>query len=100
MAKKSMIAREKKRQTLVVKYAEKRRNVLSAIKQSTDFSETLSLQRKLQKMPTNSAKTRIRNRCWKTGRSRGVFRDFGLSRHVLREMAYEGLLPGVTKASW
>jgi small subunit ribosomal protein S14 len=100
MAKKSMIAREKKRQTLVVKYAEKRKNVLSAIKQSTDFSETLSLQRKLQKMPTNSAKTRIRNRCWKTGRSRGVFRDFGLSRHVLREMAYEGLLPGVTKASW
>jgi small subunit ribosomal protein S14 len=100
MAKKSMIAREKKRQTLVVKYAEKRKNVLSAIKQSTDFSETLSLQRKLQKMPTNSAKTRVRNRCWKTGRSRGVFRDFGLSRHVLREMAYEGLLPGVTKASW
>lgn len=95
-----MIAREKKRQTLVVKYAEKRKNVLSAIKQSTDFSETLSLQRKLQKMPTNSAKTRVRNRCWKTGRSRGVFRDFGLSRHVLREMAYEGLLPGVTKASW
>jgi small subunit ribosomal protein S14 len=100
MAKKSMIAREKKRQTLVVKYAEKRKNVLSAIKQSTEFSETLSLQRKLQKMPTNSAKTRVRNRCWKTGRSRGVFRDFGLSRHVLREMAYEGLLPGVTKASW
>jgi small subunit ribosomal protein S14 len=100
MAKKSMIAREKKRQTLVVKYAEKRKNVLNAIKQSTDFSETLSLQRKLQKMPTNSAKTRVRNRCWKTGRSRGVFRDFGLSRHVLREMAYEGLLPGVTKASW
>jgi small subunit ribosomal protein S14 len=100
MAKKSMIAREKKRQTLVVKYAEKRKNVLSAIKQSTDFSETLLLQRKLQKMPTNSAKTRVRNRCWKTGRSRGVFRDFGLSRHVLREMAYEGLLPGVTKASW
>jgi len=100
MAKKSMIARETKRQKLVVKYAEKRKNVLTALKKSTDFAETLELQKKLQKMPTNSAKTRLRNRCWKTGRSRGVFRAFGLSRHVLSEMAYEGLLPGVTKASW
>lgn len=100
MAKKSMIARERKREKLVNKYAEKRSNLLAALKTSTDFSERLELQRKLQKIPTNSAKTRLRNRCWKTGRSRGVFRDFGLSRHVLREMAYEGLLPGVAKASW
>ena len=100
MAKKSMIEREKKRQTLVIKYSEKRKNLLAALKQCTDFSDTLELQKKLQKLPTNSAQNRVRNRCWKTCRSRGVYSDFGLSRHVLREMAYEGLLPGVTKASW
>jgi small subunit ribosomal protein S14 len=100
MAKKSMIEREKKRQKLVLKYAEKRQNLLSEIKLSKSFSETLTLQKKLQKIPQNSAANRVRNRCWKTGRSRGFYRDFGLSRHVLREMTHEGLLPGVAKASW
>jgi small subunit ribosomal protein S14 len=100
MAKKSMIEREKKRQKLVLKYAEKRQNLLSELKISQSFSDTLNLQRKLQKIPANSAPNRVRNRCWKTGRSRAFYRDFGLSRHVLREMAHEGLLPGVTKASW
>ena len=50
--------------------------------------------------PGNSLPIRLKNRCWKTGRSRGFYRDFGLSRHVLREMAHECLLPGVIKASW
>jgi small subunit ribosomal protein S14 len=100
MAKKSMIEREKKRQKLVLKYAEKRQNLLSEIKLSKSFSETLTLQKKLQKIPQNSATNRVRNRCWKTGRSRGFYRDFGLSRHVLREMTHDGLLPGVAKASW
>ena len=95
-----MIEREKKRQKLVLKYAEKRSNLLNAIKLSNSFSETLQLQKKLQKLPVNSSQNRVRNRCWKTGRSRAVYRDFGLSRHVLREMAHEGLVPGVTKASW
>ena len=54
----------------------------------------------LQKFPRNSLPIRIKNRCWKTGRSRGYYRDFGLSRHVVREMAHEGALPGVIKASW
>ena len=100
MAKKSMIEREKKRQRLILKYREKRRNLLNAIKTSDSFSETLMLQKKLQKLPLNSAPNRLRNRCWKTGRSRAFYRDFGLSRHVLREMAHEGLLPGVIKSSW
>ncbi len=100
MAKKSMVEREKKRQRLVLKYREKRRNILNALKTSNSFSETLLLQKKLQKIPLNSAANRLRNRCWKTGRSRAVYRDFGLSRHELREMAHEGLLPGVIKSSW
>tara|TARA_B100000768_G_scaffold179006_1_gene195812 strand:- start:379 stop:681 length:303 start_codon:yes stop_codon:yes gene_type:complete len=100
MAKKSMVEREKKRQRLVLKYREKRRTLLNAIKTSNSFSETLILQKKLQKIPLNSATNRLRNRCWKTGRSRAVYRDFGLSRHELREMAHAGLLPGVIKSSW
>ena len=100
MAKKSMVEREKKRQRLVLKYREKRRDLLNAIKTSNSFSETLILQKKLQKIPLNSAANRLRNRCWKTGRSRAVYRDFGLSRHELREMAHAGLLPGVIQSSW
>ena len=100
MAKQSMIQREKKRIKLTAKYSEKRKMLLQALKITTAFSETLDLQKKLQKLPHNGTKTRIRNRCWKTGRSRAFYRNFGLSRHVLREMAHEGLLPGVIKSSW
>ena len=56
--------------------------------------------KKFEKLPRNSSPSRNRNRCWVTGRSRGFYRDFGLSRHVLREMAHEGLIPGLTKSSW
>ena len=100
MAKKSMIEREKKRITLEKKYALKRAKLLKEYKEEENFNGKLQIHAKLQKLPRNSAKTRIRNRCWKTGRPRGVFRDFGLSRHVLREMAHQCLLPGVTKSSW
>jgi len=100
MAKKSMIEREKKRIRLERKYALKRTNLLNLYKNETRFNQKLEIHSKLQKLPRNSAKTRIRNRCWKTGRPRGVFRNFGLSRHVLREMAHQCLLPGVTKSSW
>jgi small subunit ribosomal protein S14 len=95
-----MIEREKKRIKLQKKYALKRISLLSKYKNEESFSKKLELQSKIQKLPRNSAKTRIRNRCWKTGRPRGVFRDFGLSRHVVREMAHQCLLPGVTKSSW
>jgi small subunit ribosomal protein S14 len=100
MAKKSMIEREKKRQKLVDKYAQKREELKAQIAQSSSQQEKMNLHRQLQQLPRASSQTRLRNRCWVTGRSRGYYRDFGLSRHVLREMAHEGLLPGVTKSSW
>ena len=56
--------------------------------------------KKLQKLPRNSAPTRVRNRCWKTGRPHGYFRFFGLCRNAVRELAHDCVLPGVTKASW
>jgi len=100
MAKKSMIEREKKRIKLERKYALKRSTLLKKYQKEDNFHLKLELHSKLQQLPRNSSKTRIRNRCWKTGRPRGVFRDFGLSRHVFREMAHQCLLPGVTKSSW
>ena len=100
MAKKSMIEREKKRIRLEKKYSLKRTRLLEEYQNEKSFTGKLEIHSKIQKLPRNSAKTRIRNRCWKTGRPRGVFRDFGLSRHVLREMGHQGLLPGITKSSW
>jgi small subunit ribosomal protein S14 len=100
MAKKGMIEREKKRIKLNNKYELKRTNLLNEFRMTKDFNSKLKVHSEIQKLPRNSAKVRIRNRCWKTGRSRGYYRDFGLSRHVLREMAHNCLLPGVTKSSW
>jgi small subunit ribosomal protein S14 len=100
MAKKSMIQREKKREHLVNKYSEKRNNLKKKIKESSFLEEKIELHRKLQQLPKNSAAVRLHNRCLITGRPKGYFRDFGLSRHVLREMAHECVLPGVTKSSW
>nr|YP_009314970.1 Ribosomal protein S14 [Scinaia undulata]SCW23425.1 Ribosomal protein S14 [Scinaia undulata] len=100
MAKKSMREREEKRIKLVNKYNEQRNKLRNQINTCGSFQEQLNLQEKLQKLPRNSSKTRLRNRCWLTGRSRGFYRDFGLSRHVLREMAHECLLPGIRKSSW
>ena len=95
-----MIEREKKRIKLHKKYALKRSSLLREYQSEKSFNLKLELHSKIQKLPRNSAKTRIRNRCWKTGRPRGFYRDFGVSRHVLREMAHQCLLPGVTKSSW
>ncbi len=95
-----MIEREKKRIKLHKKYALKRSSLLKKYQAAESFNVKLELHSKIQKLPRNSAKTRIRNRCWKTGRPRGFFRDFGVSRNVLREMAHQCLLPGVTKSSW
>ncbi len=100
MAKKSMIEREKKRRKLVAKYAEKRQTLKEQFAAATSQQEKMTIQRELQKLPRNSAPSRLRNRCWVTGRPRGHYRDFGLSRNVFREMAHEGLLPGVVKSSW
>ena len=100
MAKKSMIEREKKRLKLTIKYKEKRKKLITEYQNTRDFNSKLKIHFKLQKLPRNSTKIRIRNRCWKTGRPRGYYRDFGLSRHVLREMAHYCLLPGIKKSSW
>ena len=101
MAKKSMIQRELKRQRLVMKYAKKRELLKKQINSvATSLKEKLALHRKLQQLPRNSSSVRLHNRCMVTGRPKGYYRDFGLSRHVLREMAHQGLLPGVQKASW
>jgi len=100
MAKKNMIQRKIKRQKLEKKYYLKRLAIKENLKGTTSFAEKMELRQKLQEMPRNSAAVRSRNRCWLTGRSRGYYRDFGLSRHVFREMSHECLLPGVTKSSW
>jgi small subunit ribosomal protein S14 len=100
MAKQNMIQREIKRIKLVKKYSKKRTEILLNLKETKTLSEVFKWQKKLQSLPNNSLPIRVRNRCWKTGRCRGFYRDFGLSRHVIREMAHQCLLPGVTKASW
>ena len=100
MAKKGMLEREKKRKKLVLKYSEKREFILNELKKVKSLEEIFILNEKLQKLPRNSSKTRLRNRCWKTGRPRGYFRYFGLCRNAVRELAHDCLLPGVIKASW
>jgi small subunit ribosomal protein S14 len=100
MAKQSMIQREKKRTRLVGKYAAKRTSLKNELKDVASFSERVNLYKKFERVPRNSSPSRQRNRCWVTGRSRGFYKDFGLSRHVLREMAHDGLIPGLTKSSW
>ncbi|MDR9402699.1 MAG: 30S ribosomal protein S14 [Halothece sp. Uz-M2-17] len=100
MAKKGMIEREKKRQELVDKYADKRAELKEQIRTSTSPRERFQLQRELQRLPRNSSRTRLHNRCNVTGRPRGYYRDFGLSRNVFREWAHKGYLPGVVKSSW
>jgi len=100
MAKRSIIEREKKRLKLVTRYKQRRQNLLLDFKQTSNFSNKQLIHQKLEKLPRNSCQIRLRNRCWITGRSRGIYRDFGLCRHMFREMAHSGLLPGVRKASW
>ncbi|GAB5493859.1 MAG: 30S ribosomal protein S14 [Phototrophicaceae bacterium] len=89
MAKKSSIAKQKKRQKMVEKYAEERKR----LREVGDWEG-------LAKLPRNSSPTRLRNRCRVTGRSRSYMRRFGLSRITFREMALKGEIPGVTKSSW
>ena len=100
MAKKSSIEREKKRTIMIAKYADKRQALLEEFRSAATQREKLEIHRHIQQLPRNSAPSRHRNRCWVTGRSRGVYKDFGLSRNVMREWAHQGLLPGVVKSSW
>ena len=100
MAKKSRIQRENKRQALLDKYADKRADLKDQFDQAANQMDKMAIHRELQQLPRSSSRTRLRNRCWATGRPRGYYRDFGLSRNMMREMAHEGLLPGVVKSSW
>jgi small subunit ribosomal protein S14 len=100
MAKQSMIQREEKRDRLILKYDARRKALKQELKKASGYQMKLTVYKKLENLPRNSAPIRHRNRCWATGRSRAFYRDFGLSRHVLREMAHEGLIPGLTKSSW
>ena len=101
MAKKSAIAKNKKRRRMVEQYKEKRAELKAIwLDESQPDEEREAAQRKLNKMPRNSSAVRIRNRCALTGRPRGYYRKFGLSRIALRDGALRGDLPGVIKASW
>jgi len=95
-----MIQREKKRERMVTKYRVKRESIKQQLKEINSFQERVALYKKFERIPRNSSPSRQRNRCWVTGRSRGFYRDFGLSRHVLREMGNDGLIPGLKKSSW
>ncbi len=101
MAKKSMIAREKKRALTVARYAEKRA-AIKAILRDTNVSdeEKWDAQVKLQKLPRNASPVRQQRRCQVTGRPHGVYRKFGLCRNKLREAAMRGDVPGLVKSSW
>lgn len=101
MAKKSMIAREAKRKRLVAKYAEKRAALASTIADPNSTQEQREeALLKRQKLPRDSSPCRGQNRCRVTGRPRGFYRKFGLSRNKLREAAMRGDVPGLVKASW
>lgn len=89
MAKKSIIARDEKRKQMIIKYAQKR----AELKAMGDLEG-------LARLPRNSSRTRLTNRCMETGRSRGYMRQFGLSRISFREHASKGEIPGITKSSW
>jgi small subunit ribosomal protein S14 len=101
MAKTSMVEREKKRAKLVKRYASRRAELKrAAVNPKLSYDERLEAQHKLQKLPRDASPSRQRNRCELTGRSRGVYRKFGLARNKLREATMRGDVPGLRKASW
>jgi small subunit ribosomal protein S14 len=101
MAKTSVIMRQRKRERVVAKYASRRAQIKALIKDSKcSPEERWRAQQLLQALPRNASPVRLRNRCQVTGRPRGVYRMFGLSRCVLRIHAMRGELPGLKKASW
>jgi small subunit ribosomal protein S14 len=101
VAKTALIQRELKREKLVAQYAKKYeelKSIANDAKKGDD--ERMAARLALQKLPRNANPTRQRQRCELTGRPRGTFRQFGLARHKIRELAFEGSIPGITKASW
>ena len=101
MAKLSLINRQDKREKLVQKFAAKRAALEAIVAdQSKTHEEQMAARIALQQLPRNANPTRLRNRCAMTGRPRGTFRKFGLARSKIRELAFRGEIPGVTKSSW
>jgi small subunit ribosomal protein S14 len=101
MAKKSSIEKNKRRRALVARTAERRMELKNITRdRSADPAERFEATLQLAKLPRNSAQVRIRNRCALSGRPRGYYRKFGLSRIALRELASVGMIPGVVKSSW
>ena len=101
MAKQSSIQKNNNRKRIVEKFSKKRQNLKKKIMQKDlSMEERFKIQSKLNDLPRNSSKIRVRNRCEITGRTRGVYRKFGLSRIKIRELSMAGSLPGVVKSSW
>jgi small subunit ribosomal protein S14 len=101
MAKKSMVMRERHRETAVKRYAAKRAELKELIRNpKTSDDDKLEAQKKLQKLPRDANPIRLRNRCALTGRPHGFYRKFGLGRTKLRETTMRGEIPGLRKASW
>ena len=101
MAKKSSVNRNKKRIRMSLKFASKRRKLKSIVmNKKLGLEERFSAQIKLSKLPRNSSKIRVRNRCQITGRPHGVYRKLKISRIALRELGLEGKIPGMVKSSW
>ena len=101
MAKQSSIQKNNNRKRIVAKFNKKRQNLKKKIMQKDlSIEERFKIQSKLNDLPRNSSKIRVRNRCELTGRTRGVYRKFGLSRIKIRELSMAGSLPGVVESSW
>jgi small subunit ribosomal protein S14 len=101
MAKTSQVMRDLRRKRLIEKYAERRAELRKKLKDPTvSMEEKLELQTEFAKLPRNSCPTRLNRRCAVSGRARGYYRKFDISRIALRELALRGMLPGVRKSSW
>ena len=101
MAKKSQVNRDRKRQALIQKHAEKRAELRKRLNDpEVSIEEKLEIQEQFAKLPRNSCPTRLNRRCAVSGRSKAYYKKFGISRIALRELALRGQLPGVRKSSW
>ncbi|MDH3518877.1 MAG: 30S ribosomal protein S14 [Myxococcales bacterium] len=101
MAKQSQVLRDLKRKRLIAKFAERRAALRRTLKdRNASIDEKLEAQERFAKLPRNSCPTRLKRRCEVSGRARGYYRKFGISRIALRELALRGQLPGVRKSSW
>ena len=101
MAKLSQVLRDEKRKKLIAKYAEKRAALRKRLNDANvSIEEKFEIQQQFAKLPRNSCPTRLNSRCKVSGRSRGYYRKFGVSRIAFRELALKGQLPGVRKSSW